>query len=154
MLLHVSWFCGDRAVGEMHGKLRERTYYLELVQQIFEGFRGDKRTDAERNFQQFTEAIRAGKMDGTQIEVQLDKLCTDFNMRLDKEALRRKREGYMRSREEMDGKMLEELQSLDAALRTMDNTMRNSVNFVDNTILPQLSAVFVSQRIPADRASA
>ena len=126
-------------------KSKERTYYLELVQQIFEGFHSSRKDqdfpEIERSFKEFSDLIKDGKVPGIALENKLDALCKSINLCLDKDTLKRKKENFTKSRDDMNAKISAELHSVDSALQSVENTMRNSINFVDNKILPQINAV-------------
>jgi len=130
---------------EKYEKCKEQNYYIELVQQILEtkNFPKSKITEEiQAEFKKFVENIKNSNLEAAKIPEILAILCKKLALRLDKESVVKKYICFSKSRDEINNKISQDILSVDEALKCVDNSIRNSVNFVDNNIVPHMSAVF------------
>jgi len=89
----------------------------------------------------FKEELESDKISVNEVISKLMTICNNIGLEVDTSILNNKFKTYCRLIHERNNTKKKEKEEIEAALKRLDNSIKNSVYFVDNNILPYMTAV-------------
>lgn len=120
----------------------EKKYCLEFIDKILQN-KGEFNVD---RLKKFKDELQIDKVASSDIMSNLIAICNELGMEIDTAMLDNKFAAYCKLKDERNSKANEEQQEIKNVLDKIDASIKNSVHFVDNNILPYMSAVLFHAR--------